>query len=120
MNVHCNIGTTLTDKKVTNKKVIANLADMQGDEEDGRRYAVGQYWAHWAGNCRWCPTWQNNNGGFDGSFYVSLRGAANKEHSRPAYQMRDQNNENGVLTGLLKAGLKRQIAAVTTADGRHG
>ena len=78
MNGHCNIGTTLTDKKVTNKKVIANLADMQGDEEDGRRYAVGQYWAHWAGNYRRCLTQGNGNGGFDGCVTVSCIGLANK------------------------------------------
>ena len=87
------------------RQQMITTEDMRDDEDSGRRDTGGQDWAHWAGNCPRCPTCQNGNNGFDGSLSVSHRGAANKEPSRPAYRMQDQNNGNGVLTGLSDAGL---------------
>ena len=80
---------------------MMTTADMRDNEGGGRRDAGGQDWAYWAGNCQQCTTRQNGNSGFNGSVFVSHRGAADKKPPRPAYQMWYQNNGNGVLTGLL-------------------
>ena len=60
---------------------------------------------YWSGKIQGCTTQKNNNGGSNGSDSVSLRGAADKEESRPEYQTQDIRIGGGVLTVHIGYGI---------------
>ena len=60
---------------------------------------------------------QRQNGGSNGSVYVSHKGVPNKEAVHAAYQTRDHWSGDGVLTGRIGHGIS--VADRGSSDGWH-